>query len=111
MAGGLEIVSGTASALSDEVLRHYRYWDTRRNEHGERMTPVGRVILVGGSANLKGLPDYIAGRVQAPAERGEVWRHVASYDDYIPPVDRQHSLQYATAIGLALRGLPAQLGT
>ena len=109
--GGLEIVSGTASALSDEVLRHYRYWDTRRNEHGERMTPVGRVILVGGSANLKGLPDYIAGRVQAPAERGEVWRHVASYDDYIPPVDRQHSLQYATAIGLALRGLPAQLGT
>lgn len=105
--GGLEIVSGTASALSDEILRHYRYWDTRRNEHGERMTPVGRVLLVGGSSNLKGLPDYIAGRVQAPAERGDVWQHVAPYDDYIPPVDRQHSLQYATAIGLALRGLPA----
>jgi type IV pilus assembly protein PilM len=107
-AEGIEIVSGTASALSDEVLRHYRYWDTRRNEHGERMTPVGRVLLVGGSCNLKGLPDYIAGRVQAPTERGEVWRHVASYDDYIPPIDRQHSLQYATAIGLALRGMAPQ---
>ena len=106
-SGGLEIVSGTASALSDEILRHYRYWDTRRNEHGDRMTPVGRVLLVGGSSNLKGLPDYVAGRVQAPTERGDVWRHVASFDEYIPPVDRQHSLQYATALGLALRGLPA----
>jgi type IV pilus assembly protein PilM len=105
---GLEIVSGTASALSDEIARHYHYWDTRRNEHGDRVTPVGRVLLVGGSANLKGLPDYIAGRIQAPTERGEVWHNVASYDKYIPPVDRRHALQYATAIGLALRGLPAR---
>jgi type IV pilus assembly protein PilM len=109
-APGLEIVSGTASALSDEVVRHFHYWDTRRNEHGDRMTPVGRVLLVGGSSNLKGLADYIAGRVQASTERGDVWRHVASYDDYIPPIDRRHSLQYATAIGLALRGLSLQPG-
>lgn len=104
-AAGLEIVSGTASALSDEVVRHFHYWDTRRNEHGERMTPVGRVVLVGGSSNLKGLPDYLSGRVQALTERGDIWRNVVSYDTYIPPIDRKHSLQYATATGLALRGL------
>jgi Tfp pilus assembly PilM family ATPase len=104
--GGVAAVTGTAAALADEVARHYHYWDTRRNEHGERMTPVGRVVLVGGSANLKGLDDYIASRVQAPTERGDVWQHVASYDEYIPPIDRRHSLQFATAIGLALRALP-----
>jgi Tfp pilus assembly PilM family ATPase len=60
---------------------------------------------VGGSANLKGLADYIAGRAQAPCERGNVWRNVASFDEYIPPIDKRRSLQYATAIGLALRGL------
>ena len=103
-APGLEAVMGTASALADEITRHYHYWDTRRNERGDRMTPVGKVILVGGSANLRGLPEYIAGRVQAPVERGDVWRHVAPYEEYIPPIDRQHSMQYATAIGLALRG-------
>lgn len=102
---GIEVVSGTASALADEIARHYHYWDTRRNERGERVTPVGKVLLVGGSSNLKGLPDYIAARIQAPAERGEVWRNVVSFDDYIPPIDKRHSLQYATAIGLALRGL------
>jgi type IV pilus assembly protein PilM len=102
---GLEVVSGTASALADEVMRHFHYWDTRRNEEGQRVTPVGRIVLVGGSANLRGLPDYIAGRAQAPCERGNVWRNVASFDDYIPPIDSRHSLQYATAVGLALRGL------
>lgn len=102
---GLEAVMGTASALADEITRHYHYWDTRRNEHGERMTPVGQVILVGGSVNLRGLAEYIAGRVQAPVERGNIWRHVAPFEAYIPPIDRRHSMQYATAVGLALRGI------
>ncbi|MDZ4227069.1 MAG: pilus assembly protein PilM, partial [Patescibacteria group bacterium] len=98
-----ETIVATASALADEISRHYHYWDTRRNEHGERVTPVGRVLLVGGGANLMGLSDYIAGRIQAPTGVGEVWRHVYDFDSYIPPIDRTHSLQYATAIGLALR--------
>src|SRR3989338_3093974 len=101
---GVEAISGTASALADEIARHYHYWDTRRNEHGERMTPVGRVLLVGGNVNLRGLAGYISSRVQAPTERGDVWKRVASFDDYIPPIDRKQSYQYATAIGLALRG-------
>ncbi|MBV9159902.1 MAG: pilus assembly protein PilM [Candidatus Kaiserbacteria bacterium] len=103
-SAALEAISGTASALADEISRHYHYWDTRRNDRGDRMTPVGDVVLVGGNANLKGLPEYIAGRVQSKVERGEVWRHVANFDEYIPPIDRRISLQYATAIGLALRG-------
>lgn len=100
---GMEAIVGTASALADEVARHYHYWDTRRNEKGERMTPVGRVVLVGGSANLKGLPDYLAGRVQAPTSVADIWRHVCNFDEYVPPIDSRDSLQYATAAGLALR--------
>ena len=102
---GMEAIVGAATALADEVARHYHYWDTRRNEKGERMTPVGRVVLVGGSANLRGLSDYIAGRVQAPTEVADIWRHVCNFDEYIPPLDSRVSLQYATAAGLALRSL------
>lgn len=100
---GMEAIVGTASALADEVARHYHYWDTRRNEKGERMTPVGRVLLVGGSANLKGLPDYLSGRVQAPTSVADIWQNVCNFDEYIPPVNSRDSLQYATAAGLALR--------
>ncbi|MEK9154353.1 MAG: pilus assembly protein PilM [Patescibacteria group bacterium] len=102
---GVEAISGTVAALADEVARHYQYWDTRRNERGERVTPVERVFLVGGGANLKGLTDYIAARVQVECTRPNVWQNVCSFDDYIPPIDRRASLQYATAIGLALRGI------
>lgn len=102
---GTEVLVATASALADEVLRHYRYWDSRRNERGERVTPVENVLLVGGSANLRGLSDYISARVQAPATLPNVWRHVCSFEEYIPPIDRATSMQYVTAIGLALRGV------
>ncbi len=104
-SAGLDILIGTASILGDEVTRHHHYWDTRRNEHGDRVTPVGRVILVGGNSNLNGLPEYIAGRVQALTAVGDVWQHVCDFDEYIPPINRRDSLQYATAIGLALRSL------
>jgi type IV pilus assembly protein PilM len=100
---GLEALSGAASSLGSEVARHFNYWDTRRNDSGERVTPVSKVLLLGGSANMKGLGDYIAGRVQAPVERPNLWRNVCSFDEYIPPIERRTSLQYATAIGLALR--------
>ena len=93
-----------ADAIAQEVARHYRFWDTRRNEHGERVTPVSTIYLVGGSANLRGLAEYIASRVHAPTERPNVWHNVASFSEYIPPIDRRASLQFVTAVGLALRG-------
>ncbi len=67
------------------------------------MTPVGKIVLVGGSANVHGLPEYIAARVQAPVVRGNIWRHICRFDDYIPPIDRRMSLKFATAAGSALR--------
>jgi len=100
---GVEALIGTASALADEVAKLYHYWDTRRNDKGVRMTPLGRVFIMGGGANLKGLADYISERVQAPAMRPNVWQNVCTFNDYIPPIDRRASLQYAAAIGLALR--------
>ncbi len=102
-SAGLEAITGTAAALGDEVARHFHYWDTRRNQEGDRITPLERVFLLGGSANLKGLGDYLAARVQVEVVRPSVWRNACSFDDYIPPIDRRASLQFATAIGLALR--------
>lgn len=100
---GTDTIMRAAAALTSEIERHYRYWDTRRNEKGERVTPVGKIVLVGGSANLNGLPEYIAGQIHATVELGNVWRNICDFDFYIPPIDRRTSLQFATAAGLALR--------
>lgn len=101
----VEAIAGTAGALADEIARHFSYWDTRRDEHDNRVTPVSRVILTGGSSNLKGLDEYIAGRVRAPAGHAHVWQNVCAFDEYIPVIDSHHALGLSTAIGLALRGV------
>jgi type IV pilus assembly protein PilM len=101
---GYEAVERVAASLAEEIARHYRFWDTRRGEHGERAS-VERVYLVGGSANLKGLPEYVAGKVHAHTERPNVWRNLFSFDDYLPEIEYRASFQYATAIGLAMRSI------
>ncbi len=99
----IEAILPTVSALADEIERHFRYWDSRRNEEGKRVTPVGKILLLGGSSNIRGLPEYIAGRVHAEVEYANVWRHICNTDTYIPEITRRDSLQFATAAGLALR--------
>jgi type IV pilus assembly protein PilM len=94
-----------ATGLADEITKYYHFWDTRRDDRGERVTPVGAVILVGGSANMKGLVDFVASKVRARTERGDIWQHILSFDTVIPPIDRRTSLQFATAAGLSLRGI------
>ncbi len=96
-------VEKVAASLAEQIARHYRFWDTRRGESGAHATSVERVYLLGGSANLRGLPEYIAGKVHALTERPNVWRNVCVFDEYIPPIPYRASFQYATAIGLALR--------
>jgi type IV pilus assembly protein PilM len=100
-----EVIMGTAAALADEIVRHHRYWDSLRNETGERVTPIAEVLLTGGSSNLRGLPEYIAARVQSPTLRADVWRNVCLFDRYIPSVTSNHALGLSTVIGLALRGI------
>jgi len=100
-----EVISGTASALADEIVRHYQYWDTRRDEHGDRATPIKDVLLTGGSSNLRGLPEYLAGRVQAPTSRVDVWQNVCSFEHYVPSITENHALGLSTVIGLALRSM------
>jgi type IV pilus assembly protein PilM len=100
-----EAIMPAVTALADEVARHYRYWDTRKNEQGERMTPVGKVILIGGNANLRGLAEFLTAKIQAEVTLAQTWRHAVDFDAYIPPIDRGTSLQFATTIGLALRGI------
>ena len=102
-AAVVEIVKKSAGALADEIARHFHFWDTRRDERGERPTPVGQVVLVGGTSNLKGITDFVSSKVQAPVVRGDVWRNAIVADVYTPPIDRRTSLEYATAAGLALR--------
>jgi type IV pilus assembly protein PilM len=104
-AGIREEFEKSAIGLAEEIAKYYHFWDTRRDEHGERVTPVGTVTLVGGSANMKGLIDLIASKVQARTQRADIWRHILHTESVLPPIDKRTSLQFGTAAGLSLRGI------
>jgi type IV pilus assembly protein PilM len=87
--------------LSGEIEKHHQYWDSR-NQNGKGEGKIRKIVLSGGNANLAGLPEFLAGKLRIPVERGNVWRNAFSFEDVIPSIDREHSLAYATAIGLAL---------
>lgn len=62
---------------------------------------VDSIVLCGGGANMKGLIPYLTWKLGKKVELGDPWVNVRMGDD-IPPIDRNHSVQYSTAIGLAI---------
>jgi len=93
----------TTTALIDEIRRHYRYWDTRRDEEGNRIAGIERIFLCGGAVGLRGLPEHVSSVLQVPVRVGNVWENMFRLDAHIPKITRTISWQYATSTGLLLR--------
>lgn len=91
----------TISVIKDEIATRMQYWHTREgNRTNERR--ISQIILCGGSANLKGLPEYLTEALGIPCVRGNVWENVFQSTMIVPPIEKHYSYGYATAIGLAL---------
>lgn len=94
--------------IAEDAIRRLHQWDARRDSHNARITPIGRVHVVGPYAHHPAYADLgsdLGKGVHIAANYGNVWQRLFSFDDYIPPIDRVSSTEYAAAIGLALRGL------
>lgn len=92
--------------IKDEAGRHLSYWKTH-NESGPngKNKEVEKIILCGGDSSLKGLTEYLAKELDVPAELGNPWTNIASFEEHIPEMELRESLMYATALGLGLRGI------
>ncbi|MSU74813.1 hypothetical protein EXS57_03495 [Candidatus Kaiserbacteria bacterium] len=98
----LAAMLSTVSAIRDEILRRLTYWQEKAVVKGP-YEPISRIILAGGNASVRGLPEYLEGALEIPVTAGDVFTNLASRDTWIPTLDYTESLAYATAIGLALR--------
>ncbi len=98
----LSAMLSTVSAIKDEILRRFEYWQgkaARETQH----PPITRAILIGGNASVRGLSEYLEGALRVPVRTGDVFANFASRDEWLPSLPYSESLAYATAIGLALR--------
>ncbi|MDD2766214.1 MAG: type IV pilus assembly protein PilM [Candidatus Moranbacteria bacterium] len=65
---------------------------------------IDSIVLCGGGANMQGLVPFLSRRLGRLVEFGDPWVNV-NLGKKIPLIDHNRSVQYSTAIGLALRGL------
>ncbi|MBU1557641.1 pilus assembly protein PilM [Patescibacteria group bacterium] len=96
----------TVSALKDEINKYLIYWHTHKDNvtsDKKIKSKVKKIILCGQNAGLKGLDDYLSLGIGIKVEKADVWKNIFSFDDFIPEMDFSKSLEYAAAIGLAIR--------
>lgn len=105
----LAAMLSTVSAIRDEISRRLDYWREKETLSGAHES-VSHVILAGGNASVRGLPEYLEGALGVPVTAGDVFTNLTSRDTWIPELDYTESLAYATAIGLALRGSTESYG-
>lgn len=98
-----DTLMATVSVIKDEIMTRMQYWHLRTGHQTDRQ--IRSIILCGGSANLKGFPQYLTETLAIPARRGNVWENAFSLEETVPPIDRYHSFGYAAAIGLALKSI------
>ena len=67
---------------------------------------VSKIVLCGGGANFAGLSDFLSQELKIAVEIGNPWINLLSKQPQdVPELPYELSIGYATALGLALRGL------
>jgi len=65
---------------------------------------IDKIVVCGGGAKTKGLIEYFSSRIDQQIEIGDPWINI-KIGKTGSMIDKKMSLQYSTAIGLALKGL------
>ncbi|HEV7702405.1 MAG TPA: pilus assembly protein PilM [Candidatus Paceibacterota bacterium] len=96
------VLLNSVSILRDEIVKHFLYWHTHKDEEGRNNPPIKKIILCGGDANLIGLADYLSVSMKSPVEMANVWVNIADTKKFVPKINFKEALSFSTALGLAL---------
>jgi len=96
------VLLNSVSVLRDEIVKHFLYWHTHKDEEGKNNPPIKKIILCGGDSNLIGLSDYFSVSMKNPVEMANVWVNITDTKNYIPEISFRQSLAFSAALGLAL---------
>lgn len=92
----------TVSVVKDEIKKLIFYWQTHRDQNNEPGKKIDSIILCGKNSSIIGFDEYLSLSTRTRVHLANVWTSAFSFDDYIPPVHFNDSLNLATVVGLAL---------
>lgn len=111
---GKEVFEALIPALTDlteQIKKYLDYYQTHVSH--EHLPPDGKgiekILICGGGAKLKGLPSFLSLQLKTPVEIGNPWINIlpsaGQPKEEILIYKEEGSLEYATVLGLALRGV------
>lgn len=86
-------------AVAKEARRVIKFYE----ERGEKRQKVERMVISGGSASMPGLPEFFQAELGLPQTVADPWNNVEIHHQ--KDLSKREAPMYATAIGLALRGM------
>lgn len=94
------------SALASEIRKYIDFYESHISHEHDVGKTVKEIILCGGGANLLGLSEFLSKYTGLPVKLGNPWVNILekSFKE-IPPISFNESLEYTTALGLALYGI------
>lgn len=90
-----------AKKLKQEIQKVIIYWETSPSEI--QKDKINTMFIVGGVKNLDQLINYLTKNLPVSVKLGNVWNNCFDLNNYIPKISASESINYATAIGLALK--------
>ncbi len=97
------VLLNSVSVLRDEIVKHFLYWHTHKDEEGKNNPLIKKIILCGGDSNLIGLADYFSVSMKSPVEMANVWVNIVNTEQHVPDINFKQALSFAASLGLALR--------
>lgn len=94
------------SSLSDGLKKTVQYYEAHNtHSHGSSST-ISEILFVGGEASLFGLDTYLSSTLKIPVRAASPFVSLEGrLDPSIPIIPKNLSFAYATAVGLALKGI------
>jgi type IV pilus assembly protein PilM len=96
------VLLNSVSILRDEIVKHFLYWHTHKDEEGRDNPQIKKIILCGGDSNLIGLSDYFSISMKTKVEMANVWINIIDTKKSVPEISFKQALSFAAALGLAL---------
>lgn len=91
-------VKSYLEGLAIEIEKTIDFYQNTNVESGK----VEKIVICGGGANLKGLIPYLTKRMDCRIFMGDPWMNL-DFGDKLPVINKEISLQFASAVGLAMR--------
>ena len=66
---------------------------------------IDKIIVCGGGANTKGIIPFLSKKLGRTVEMGNPWANFSTRNNELPGIEKDKSVEYSTAIGLAIKGL------